>query len=223
MKIKQGLLLAAVVLTIGMPAMAKDKGNAVAFPNWGTVMMPTDMYMEQSYQPMLTAESYHHDVTEMLGQLYPTTPTTYQLVKKDDAHFQYGHMVRYTMTVWDIEAALEGKADRNSFLKNVGTAPDLKSLVATVNERLKAELPSSYRLKSQLMAKKKNGKVFYEGTVEKMMVINDNGFTETIKTIAWQHGTTVEIAILIGDCENGYDLVDTMADALESAQKMAKK
>lgn len=224
MKLKTALLAVCLLVSASMPAMAaKDKGTPVKFPNWGVIIMPTDVYMEKGWQPMLTAGAYHQDMEEMLGNIYPKQPETYQLVKKDDAHFQYAYLLHYSMTVWEIEAAVERQQEENSYLRDIGSQPDLKTLMARANEVLPKYIPAGFRLKTPIMAKKKNGRTFYECTAERTLVVNDNAFTESVRAIAWQHGPNVEIAVVVGQKGTYCDLSDTIVSMLETAQKMPKK
>lgn len=224
MKLKTGLLAVCLVVSMSMTVMAaKDKGTPVKFPNWGVITVPTDVYMEKGWQPMLTAESYHQDMEEMLGNIYPKQPETYQLVKKDDAHFQYAYLLHYSMTIWEVEAAVERQQQENSYLRDIGSRPDLKKLMSRANDMLPQYVPAGFRLTTPITEKKKNGHIFYQCTAERRLTINDNGFVESIQAIAWQHGTSVEIAVIIGNKETNGDLNDTIISMLENAQKMPKK
>ena len=90
-------------------------------------------------------------------------------------------------------------------------------------ERLPKYIPASFRLRSPMREKKKNGRIFYECTAERALTVNDNAFTESVRAIAWQHGPNVEIAVVVGQKGSYCDLSDTVVSMLETAQKMPKK
>lgn len=52
--------------------------------------------------------------------------------------------------------------------------------------------------------------------------INQSIFKETLKTIAYVHGRTVEIALIMGHVEDNAHLVSTMVNALEGAKNYRK-
>lgn len=224
MKLKTGLLAVCLLVSTSVTAMAaQDKGTPVKFPNWGVITVPTSVYMEKGWQPMLTADAYHQDMEELLGHIYPKQPETYQLVKKEDAHFQYAYLLHYSMTVWEVEAAVERQQEENAYLRDIGSQPDLKTLMTHANEILPKYIPAAFRLQSPIIAKKKNGRIFYECTAERALTVNDNAFTESVRAIAWQHGPNVEIAVVVGQKGSYCDLSDTVVSMLETAQKMPKK
>lgn len=224
MKLKLGLVTMCVLLSMSIPVMAaKDKGTPVKFPNWGVITVPTNVYMEKGWQPMLTAGEYQQDMEEMLGHIYPIHPETYQLVKKEDAHFQYAYLLHYSMTIWEVEAAVERQQQENSYLRDIGSRPDLKTLMVHANDVLPNYLLAEFKLTSPITAKKKNGRIFYECTAQRNLTVNDNRFTEAISAITWQHGTSVEIAVVVGQKGSGCDMTDTIVSMLETAQKMPKQ
>ena len=102
MKIKAIVLVAAAVLAMGTAALAKDKGTLSKFPNWGVITVPDDIYMQSGRQPMLTAADEGNDVIALFERIFPIQPDTYQVVKKDDADFQYAYLLHYTATIWDV-------------------------------------------------------------------------------------------------------------------------
>ena len=106
MKIKAIVLVAAAVLAMGTAALAKDKGTLSKFPNWGVITVPDDIYMQSGRQPMLTAADEGNDVIALFERIFPIQPETYQVVKKDDADFQYAYLLHYTATIWDVKAAV---------------------------------------------------------------------------------------------------------------------
>ena len=109
MRIKAILLMAAAVLSIGTASLAKDKGTMTKFPNWGIITVPDDIYMQSGRQPMLTAADEGNDVIALFEKIFPIQPETYQVVKKDDADFQYAYLLHYTATIWDVKAAVYGE------------------------------------------------------------------------------------------------------------------
>lgn len=221
---KVGILLIAAVLAFGSVSLAKEKGNLLSLPNWGVITVPAGLYMEPGQQTMLTAKEYDGDVAAMLETIYPIEPVTYQLVLKDDAAFQYGYLLRYSTDVWAVEAAASRRKKENAYLRDIGDRPDMKTLMARAAERMKEDLPDSFRIVSPLTEKKVKGRLFYECTLKRRMVINETAFDEAIRVIAWQHGTTIEIAVLMAEenPEKG-NLLDTMTAAFETADKMPKK
>lgn len=224
MKIKIVVLLAASMLAMGGLSAAKEKGTAVTFPEWGVIYMPDDLYMQEGNQPMLTAEAYQQDAVKMLEQIYPLTYQTYQLIQKDGAAFQYGYMVRCSASLWDIEAAVQQKNKENSYLRDIGSRPDMQELMRQANEQLKERLPQGFRMTHAIEAKKVKGKTFYEGTWERTMLVNGKAFTETIQGMAYPHGNKVEIVLLfVNMADQKQPLLHTMVQLLETAEKMPKK
>lgn len=219
-----GILLAAAVLSMAMPVLAKEKGTTVAFPNWGTVAVPSDLYIEEGYQPLLTAEAYGNDVAAMLERIYPIKPQTYQIVKRDDAFFQYGYMLRYSTNVWEIEAAvdrLSGKESRS--LYNASVRQDMNVLMERTEGLMKRCLPPGFKVVQPISAKKFKGHLFYECTLQRKLIINGADFFETIHCLAWEHGKNIEIVVLFANVQDSEDnLVTVMTDMLKNAEKMPK-
>lgn len=223
-KFKAAVLLGAALLSIGLTGFAKDKGNPVKFPNWGVMYVPDSLYMEPGRQPMLTAGDYGNDVITMLERIYPLEPETYQVVQKDGASFQYGYVAHYSANLWEIEAATQGKETENAYLRDIGSRPNVATLMQRANEAMEQRLPQGFVMTNPITAKKVNGKTFYEGTWQKGLIINGNRFVETIQGVAYQRGDYVEIALIfanIADPDN--NLIDTMKTAFETAEKLPKK
>ena len=224
MTIKAAIILAVLVCTVGMTgAFAKEKGTMVQFPHWGIITVPDDVYIEAGTQPMLTAGTYGNDVVAMMEKIYPVEPQTYQLVQKENADFQYGYMLRYTISRWELEAAAERDTTANSYLRDIGAKPDMKAILAKANRQLATQLPADFRLVKAMTPKKINGTWFYEGTVERTLVINQKVFKETIYPIAYVHGNTIEIAVIFANVADQDNLITTVASILESAKKLPKK
>lgn len=219
------VLLTAACLSLGSWSLAKDKGTPTKFPNWGVIMVPDDLYMQQGRQPMLTAADTANDVVALFERVYPLQPETYQIIKKDDADFQYAYLLRYTATIWDVKAAIYGDSRENTYLRDIGSRPDMKILMNRANQNLSARLPGGFHVKEPITARKTNGHLFYEWTVTKDLVINSNPFVETIHFVAWQHGDTMEIAAILGNVakEGGDDVIAAVTDMLKNAEKMPKK
>ena len=127
MKLKGICLIAAAVLSIGTASLAKDKGTLTKFPNWGVITVPNDIYMQKGTQPMLTAADTQNDVTALFEKIFPLQPETYQVVKKDDADFQYAYLMHYTASLWDVRAAVYGENRENAYLRDIGGRPDPKT------------------------------------------------------------------------------------------------
>ena len=224
MNVKAGILAAAAVMSLTMPLLAKDKGTEIPFPNWGIVTVPDGLYMEEGYQPLLTAESYDNDAAAMLERIYPIEPQTYQLVKRDGASFQYGYMLRYSANIWEIEAAIERQGEKAGILRSAGVKPNMDVLMERTAVLMKQCLPEGFKVIQPMSAKKFKGHMFYECTLQRKLIINESDFAETIHCLAWQHGSSVEIAVLFA---NGADQDDSLIAAvtgmLKNAEKMPKK
>lgn len=225
MRIKAILLMAAAVLSIGTASLAKDKGTMTKFPNWGIIIVPDDIYMQSGRQPMLTAADEGNDVIALFEKIFPIQPETYQVVKKDDADFQYAYLLHYTATIWDVKAAVYGENRENSYLRDIGSRPDMRTLMNRLNQNMPGRLPQGFRVVAPVTAKKTNGHLFYEWTIAKSLVINGNPFTETIHCLAWQHGDTMEVAAILGNIakEGDDDIISAVTDMLKNAEKMPKK
>lgn len=224
MNVKAGILAAAAVMSLTMPLLAKDKGTEIPFPNWGIVTVPDGLYREEGYQPLLTAESYDNDAAAMLERIYPIEPQTYQLVKRDGASFQYGYMLRYSTNIWEIEAAIERQGEKTGVLRSAGVKPSMDVLMERTAVLMKQCLPEGFKVIQPMSAKKFKGHMFYECTLQRKLIINESDFAETMHCLAWQHGSSVEIAVLFGHGADGDDsLISVMTDMLKNAEKMPKK
>ena len=157
MKIKAIVLVAAAVLAMGTAALAKDKGTLSKFPNWGVITVPDDIYMQSGRQPMLTAADEGNDVIALFERIFPIQPETYQVVKKDDADFQYAYLLHYTATIWDVKAAVYGENRENSYLRDIGSRPDMRILMNRLNQNMPGRLPEGFHVVSPVTAKKTNG------------------------------------------------------------------
>lgn len=224
MNVKASILVAAALVSIGTASWAKDKGNPVKFPNWGVIYVPDSLYMEGGRQPLLTASEYGNDVVTMLESIYPLEPETYQLVQKDGASFQYGYLVHYSANLWEIEAATQGKETENAYLRDIGSRPNVTTLMQRANEAMEQRLPPDFVMTKPITAKKIKGKTFYEGTWKRGLIINNKKFVETIQGIAYQHGDYVEINLIFANvAATDNNLIDTMTTVFETADKLPKK
>ncbi len=223
-KLKAGIMAAAVLFICAFPAGAKEKGLPVTLNNWGVLSLPRNMYIKEGFQPVLTAQAYKNDAAAMLERIYPSRPETYQVVVRDGASFQYGYLLRYSTNVWEIEAAVDRQLGKQEYLNSAGVQPDMSVLMEQAENVMKENLPDGFRLRGDVTASKKKGRVFYECTLERNLVVNQRNFTELMRCIAWQHGNQVEIAVILST-DNGWDsnLADVLAQALKTANKMAKK
>ena len=208
MKIKAIVLVAAAVLAMGTAALAKDKGTLSKFPNWGVITVPDDIYMQSGRQPMLTAADEGNDVIALFERI-----------------FQYAYLLHYTATIWDVKAAVYGENRENSYLRDIGSRPDMRILMNRLNQNMPGRLPEGFHVVSPVTAKKTNGHLIYEWTIAKSLVINGNPFTETIHCLAWQHGDTMEVAAILGNIakEGDDDIISAVTDMLKNAEKMPKK
>lgn len=216
--------MAAAVLSLAVPALAKEKGTEMPFPNWGVITVPNGLYMEEGYQPLLTAEGYDNDAAAMMERIYPIEPRTYQLVKRDGAFFQYGYMLRYSANIWEIEAAIDRQSEKAGILRNAGIKPDMNGLMERTAAVMKKCLPAGFKVVQPMSAQKFKGRVFYECTLQHRLVVNEADFFETIHCLAWQHGNSVEIAVLfVNAADRDDNLLSVMTDMLKNAEKMPKK
>lgn len=221
---KKWMVLALALICLSLPVMAKDKDKGVEMrlDNWGIVTVPTDIIMNNGTQPFLTARAYGNDMTRMLEEIYPVEPVCWQVVQKDDANFQYGYLMRYSVDIWQVEAALDGRQQVNSYLRDIGSRPDLQTLASHANNRLRTSLPAEFELVQPFTTRKVRGTTFYEAKVRHQLLINQSYFTESIYALAWQHGTQVEIAVIMGHSDEENDLPDTLLSVLEGAKKMPR-
>lgn len=174
---------------------------------------------------MLTAADEGNDVIALFERIFPIQPETYQVVKKDDADFQYAYLLHYTATIWDVKAAVYGE-NRGKLLSPRYRQPAGYAHPHEPAEPEYAGTPSrGFHVVSPVTAKKTNGHLFYEWTIAKSLVINGNPFTETIHCLAWQHGDTMEVAAILGNIakEGDDDIISAVTDMLKNAEKMPKK
>ncbi|MEE0721234.1 MAG: hypothetical protein U0M19_01245 [Caecibacter sp.] len=229
------MLCVCLVLAFAMPILAKDsdKGVEVAFPGWGIVTLPSTVQFNEGTQSMAMAQQYGNDMIRMCKEIYPVEPIPYQLVSVNRGVFQYGYMLRYTVDISQIQAALDtSKTSKNeAYLQDIGYYGKSKKekemmytdLVSRANAKLESSLPTGFRVEQPFTAKKIKGTTFYESTVVSSQYINQSIFKETLKIIAYVHGRTVEIALIMGHVEDNAHLVSTMVNALEGAKKLPKK
>lgn len=219
--------------TLSIGAKGADKDVEMAFPNWGIVTVPKEVQFHEGAQSMLMAQQYGNDMIRMCHEIYPVDPIPYQVVKAERGVFQYGYMLFYTLDISQLKAALDtAKKTKNEvYLEDIGYYSKSKKekdmlhadLLSRANAKLSSSLPTGFRVEEPFTAKKIKGTTFYESTVVSNQYINQSIFKETLKTVAYIHGRTVEIALIMGHEEDGADLVSTMADALEKAKKLPKK
>ena len=146
--------------------MAKDKGTLTKFPNWGVITVPSDIYMQKGTQPMLTAADAGNDVTALFEKIFPIQAETYQVVKKDDADFQYAYLMHYTASLWDVRAAVYGENRENAYLRDIGGRPDPKTLMDRLNQNMASRLPDGFRLTAPVTAKKYRAESFMNGPLK---------------------------------------------------------
>ena len=217
-------ILALALICLSLPVMAKDKDKGVEtrFDNWGIVTVPPDIIMEEGTQPFLTARSYGNDVVRMMEEIYPAEPVCWQIVEKDDANFQYGYMLRYSLDIWQVEAAIDGRQQVNSYLRDIGSRPSAQTLASHANNRLRTSLSAEWELVQPFTARKVRGTMFYESRLRHRLLVNQSYFTESVYALAWQHGSSIEIAVIFGHSGQDENLPDTLLAMLENAKKMPR-
>ena len=220
MKLKSCIAIAAAVLMLAPAVLAKDMGTPVSLPNWGTVSIPSDLYVTEGGQESLTTNG---DVSKLVENFYTGIPQTYQLIQKDGAVFQYGAALHYSVGLYELNELLgdDAIAVPESRLKSKDKLT-LGAVAQRYSTHFSITPPQGFHLVQPVTAVKMGGKTFYEGVVAHDMEINRTTKTELIKVIAWQHGSDVEIAAIMGDSYNKDGIVDNVARMLERAQGMKK-
>lgn len=225
MKIKSCIAVAAAIFMLTPAAMAaKDQGTKVNLQEWGIVTVPNNIYIQGGTQPALTAQEYGNDMARLFDTIYHATPRTYQLIEKDGASFQYGYMLHYSLSSWDMKQILDGQQDnedRPDYLQPK-TRMDLGTYVNRINSRLRTSLPMDFSLVEPMHAVKTSGKNLYEGTVCRHMRINGSDFKEMLHVIAWQRSSIVDIAVVMGSSVDESNLTTQVTTMLERAKPTKK-
>lgn len=215
------LIIAVTVMVMVPSVMAeKDRGNQMVLPEWGIITVPDNIYMDAGKQPVITAQKYNNDMGRMLDAIYPAVPRTYQLIKKEGASFHYGYLLQYTLGSWDFKQLVNGKTvkfDRPDYLQDQGAA-DISMYVTHINNRLRTSLPSGFNLIQPMQPVKISGNTFYEGIVERSMIINAAVFQEMMHVIVWQRGGVVEITVVMGSADDEESLIRPVMVMLENAK-----
>ena len=79
--------------------------------------------------------------------------------------------------------------------------------VTHINNRLRTSLPSGFNLIQPMQPVKISGNTFYEGIVERSMIINAAVFQEMMHVIVWQRGGVVEITVVMGSADDEESLI----------------
>ena len=218
MNLKKIVPVVAATFFISLSSMAADPGIKTELEDWGVILLPENVYIEKNTQNTLVASSKGYDMTKMLEDIYPVYPRPYQITIKDEASFQYGYMLRYSMSVWDLQQLFRNRYNNTTFA--LSEKPTLDTLAGQMNRFFKTTPPAGFRLLQPVGKVKKKSNTFYEGTLAYDTTVNDTAFTEVMRLLAWQHGSIVEIAVLMGSSADKDRWISDMAGILETAKEM---
>lgn len=209
MRIKILACLALAVYIFAVPVSAKDKNKtADMFLNgWGTVAVPDNLYIQSGTQQLLTAREAGNDMTAYIARSLPgVTPHTYQLVKSYKGEFQYAYMMHYSLLSSDVKTLM-------------GT----DSVTPTaMNAALTGRLPRNFYVAENMHGVKVNGNIYYIGTVNGDLFVNNGRFTETVRIIVAPRSSGADVMLLFGQNEDHEDLLSTVTDILVRTKNTRK-
>ena len=209
MRIKILACLALAVCIFATPVSAKDKNKtADMFLNgWGTVAVPDNLYIQSGTQQLLIAREAENDMTSYIARSLPgVTPHTYQLVKSYKGEFQYAYMMHYSLLTSDVKTLM-------------GT----DSVTPTaMNDALAGRLPRNFYVAENMHGVKVNGNIYYIGTVNGDLFVNNGRFTETVRIIVAPRSSGADVMLLFGQNEDHEDLLSTVTDILVRTKNTRK-
>lgn len=209
MRIKTMACLVLAVCIFAVPVSAKDKNKtADMFLNgWGTVAVPDNLYIQSGTQQLLTARETGNDMTAYIARALPgVTPHTYQLVKTYKGEFQYAYMMHYSLLTSDVKTL-------------IGT----NSVTLTaMNTALAGRLPRNFYVAENMHGVKVNGNIYYIGTVNVDLFVNNGRFTETVRIIVAPRSSGADVMLLFGQNEDHEDLLSTVTDILVRTKNTRK-
>lgn len=209
MRIKTVACLVLAVCIFAVPVSAKDKNKtADMFLNgWGTVAVPDNLYIQSGTQQLLTAQETGNDMTAYIARALPgVTPHTYQLVKTYKGEFQYAYMMHYSLLTSDVKTL-------------IGT----NSVTLTaMNDALAGRLPRNFYVAENMHGVKVNGNIYYIGTVNVDLFVNNGRFTETVRIIVAPRSSGADVMLLFGQNEDSEDLLSTVTDILVRTKNTRK-
>jgi hypothetical protein len=199
-------------------AMAAETGTKAMLPKWGVVVIPEDIHIEEGAQSTLLASGQKYDVSRLFENIYPLPPKSYQIIKADGASFQYGIMLRYSLSLREARDVLGNAAGDASYGFNIKSKTNIETLASQTNDLLRNSPPQGYRLIQPIDKVKYKSNVFYEGTVAKYMEVNQHSFEELVRVIGWQHGNFIELAIVMTSSEDEDGLMNDISKMVEMAK-----
>ena len=209
MRIKTVACMVLAVCIFAVPVSAKDKNKtADMFLNgWGTVAVPDNLYIQSGTQQLLTAQETGNDMTAYIARALPgVTPHTYQLVKTYKGEFQYAYMMHYSLLTSDVKTL-------------IGT----NSVTLTaMNTALAGRLPRNFYVAENMHGVKVNGNIYYIGTVNVDLFVNNGRFTETVRIIVAPRSSGADVMLLFGHNEDHEDLLSTVTDILVRTKNTRK-
>ena len=209
MRIKTVACMVLAVCIFAVPVSAKDKNKtADMFLNgWGTVAVPDNLYIQSGTQQLLTARETGNDMTAYIARALPgVTPHTYQLVKIYKGEFQYAYMMHYSLLTSDVKTL-------------IGT----NSVTLTaMNTALAGRLPRNFYVAENMHGVKVNGNIYYIGTVNVDLFVNNGRFTETVRIIVAPRSSGADVMLLFGQNEDHEDLLSTVTDILVRTKNTRK-
>lgn len=209
MRIKTVACMVLAVCIFAVPVSAKDKNKtADMFLNgWGTVAVPDNLYIQSGTQQLLTARETGNDMTAYIARALPgVTPHTYQLVKTYKGEFQYAYMMHYSLLTSDVKTL-------------IGT----NSVTLTaMNTALAGRLPRNFYVAENMHGVKVNGNIYYIGTVNVDLFVNNGRFTETVRIIVAPRSSGADVMLLFGQNEDHEDLLSTVTDILVRTKNTRK-
>ena len=201
MRIKILACLALAVCIFATPVSAKDKNKtADMFLNgWGTVAVPDNLYIQSGTQQLLIAREAENDMTSYIARSLPgVTPHTYQLVKSYKGEFQYAYMMHYSLLTSDVKTLM-------------GT----DSVTPTaMNDALAGRLPRNFYVAENMHGVKVNGNIYYIGTVNGDLFVNNGRFTEAVRILVSPRSSGADVILIFGQNEDSEDLLSTVTDIL---------
>lgn len=174
---------------------------------WGTVAVPDNLYIQSGTQQLLSAREAGNDMTSYIARSLPgVTPHTYQLVKAYKGEFQYAYMMHYSLLSSDVKTL-------------IGT--DSITLTA-MNEALTGRLPRNFYVAENMHGVKVNGNIYYIGTVNGDLFVNNGRFTEAVRIIVAPRSSGADVMLIFGQNEDSGDLLSTVTDILVRTKNTRK-
>lgn len=206
-----GLALFGSVATASISA-----STVVTINDLGTVTVPDNVTIQKGEQKTLIAAANQNNLSEYLGTLFSTDGGSYyQVVAKNNEHFSYGLLTTQVVGLLTLQQ-LGLIDDTTPYLRN--SAAYFPAFMKAVNTYMAQTPPAQYVLIKPFTERKQGKKVWYDGCIQYMTIVNGSECTELIYVTVMQRQSYIVVTALMGNGDEDQNFLLPLMNVVKSVK-----